>query len=121
MNAQFKTFVSENASRRGISLREVARKIGIDPSNFSNILNGKRKLDEGLIKKLADFFGIPRVVFYQKAGWLDQFENNQFVVQRFSEAVKNDKDLAGLFDAIMLIDEPERSERIRLILAALGK
>jgi len=121
VNAQFKTFVQENASQRGISLRELARQIGIHPSNFSSILSGKRKLDVDLIKKIADFFGVPRVVAYQKAGWLDEFENDKFVVQRFGEAVTKDKGLADLFDAIMLIDEPDRSERIRLILAALGK
>ena len=121
MNAQFKTFVVENATHRGISLRQLAREIGINPSNFSSILSGKRKLDENLIKKIADFFGVPRVVAYQQAGWLDVYENDKFVVQRFSEAIKNDKDLAKLFDVIMLIDEPDRSERIRLILAALGK
>jgi transcriptional regulator with XRE-family HTH domain len=121
VNPQFKTFVSENASLRGISLRELARRIGIDPSNFSNILNGKRKLDEDLIKKIADFFGVPRVVAYQKAGWLDEFENDRFVVQRFREVVEKDKNLADLFDKIMSTEEPDRSERIRLFLTTWKK
>jgi transcriptional regulator with XRE-family HTH domain len=119
-SADFKKFIKEKAVRKDLTFADLAKAIGILPSHFSELLNGKRKMDPGTINKIADVLGILRTEIYEKAGWVD-LTSNEKLVQRFREASHDNKQIAKLFKAIMALEEPERSERIRMILAAWGR
>jgi transcriptional regulator with XRE-family HTH domain len=116
----FKNFVKKTITEKGLTYADLAKAIGIMPSRLSELLNGKRRMDPTTINKMADTFGMLRTEFYKRAGWVDLTDDEQ-LIQRFRETVQGDLQFAKLFDAIMALDEPERSERIKLILAALAK
>jgi transcriptional regulator with XRE-family HTH domain len=51
--------LDEERRRRGLSLAQLAVKVGRSPSGMSFIFNGERQLSLGLLARLCDVLGIP--------------------------------------------------------------
>ncbi len=49
----------ERLAKRGASLRELARFMGLDPSAVSRMLSGGRKMSAEEQDQIADYFGVP--------------------------------------------------------------
>jgi transcriptional regulator with XRE-family HTH domain len=64
----FREFVKTQAAKRNLSMRKLSLAIGMTPSYFSEILNGKKKINNEFLNSLADYLEIPRVDVYQAAG-----------------------------------------------------
>lgn len=45
------------AARRGMTMREVARETGVDPSTFTRLKQGKTKLDTDTLVTLLEWLG----------------------------------------------------------------
>ena len=84
-----KQFVLEEADKRNLSQRQVAAGIGVDHSNFSEMLNGKRSLNIHIGNRIADYLGTPRTHVYKLAGWLDLDEDEVFIENVKVYAQKN--------------------------------
>jgi hypothetical protein len=84
------------------------------------VLSGKRNIDLDLLRQLAEFFGIPLISLYESAGLIDAAQDDIWFAQ-LKEIAAKDPDMKKLIDALATMPEAERKERVRLILAALGK
>ena len=105
-------FVLEEADRRNLSQRQVAAGIGVDHSNFSEMLNGKRSLNIHIGNKIADFFGAQRTHIYKLAGWLDLNEDEIFI-ESIKEYAQRNPEFRKLIESILNLRS--ESERVRLI------
>jgi transcriptional regulator with XRE-family HTH domain len=116
-----KEFVLQKSKERKLSLRDVARNIGISISYLSEMLNGKKAIDVDLCNRIADFFGTQRVTIYNMVGWINLNEDEEFLV-RFQEYAKNNPEFANLVQVIMNTDDKKERDRIsRLLRAGLEK
>jgi len=113
-------FVKTNAGQRNLTLRAVAEALNYNPSHFHEVISGKRNLDLDLLRQLAEFFGLPLISFYESAGLLNATQDDVWFNQ-LKEIAAKDADMKKLIDALATMPEAERKERVRLILAALGK
>lgn len=50
--------IREKMEERGVNQRETAKLLGISESRVSDLLNGRRKLNLNIAKRLRDHFGI---------------------------------------------------------------
>jgi len=119
-SANLGDYLRQAISDRGISLRALAAGAGVSPAYVSEIMNGKNIPEARVCNAIADFLNVPRITIYKLAGWIDSGED-EMLVERFMEAARKNKPISNLIDAIMTLDEPERSEKIRMILAAWGR
>lgn len=55
-----KNWFERQFDRKGLSLRGVAKAIGIDPSALSRALSGQRKITVGEVAKIATILGVPQ-------------------------------------------------------------
>jgi len=91
-------------------MRKLSQAIGMAPSYFSEILNGKKKINPSLLNSLADYFQMPRVDVYQAAGWLD-YEGNDFIFhQQMSEWFNKDPYYREAVTRLIAMDENQRNE-----------
>lgn len=116
-----KKFVLEKAKEKKMSLRKISADIGISHSYLSQILNGKKPLDVILGNKIADYFDVPRISVYEMAGWLNLYEDEEFL-ERVKEYTKKNPDLIEIIDSLLRIrDEKERKRVLKLLKAGLEK
>lgn len=113
-------FVKYNAEQKGTSLRAIAIALGYSPGQFHEVLSGKRNIDLELLRQLADFLGIPLISLYESAGLLSTTEDDVWF-NRLKDIAATDEDMKRLIDVLAQLPAAERKERVRLILAALGK
>jgi transcriptional regulator with XRE-family HTH domain len=114
------TLVKFNAERKNISLRALAKELGYSPGQFHEVISGKRNIDLELLRQLADFFGLPLISLYESAGMISATQDDIWLSQ-LNEIAATDDDMKKLIDALASLPVSERKERVRLILAALGK
>ena len=114
------TLVKFNAERKNISLRALAKELGYSPGQFHEVISGKRNIDLELLRQLADFFGLPLISLYESAGMISPTQDDIWLSQ-LNEIAATDDDMKKLIDALASLPASERKERVRLILAALGK
>lgn len=63
------TLLRELREKRAVTLREVARGVGVAPSQLSRIERGERSASEAVSGRLADYYGVhPDVVRLVEAG-----------------------------------------------------
>lgn len=106
----FKEFVKTQAAKRNLSMRKLSQAIGMAPSYFSEILNGKKKINPSLLNSLADYFQMPRVDVYQAAGWLE-YEGNDFIFhQQMDEWYRKDPYYREAVSRLIAMDENQRNE-----------
>jgi len=58
MKTTFGEYIRFLRSEKGLTLTQLAAKLGLDSANLSKIENGKREFDEKRLSKLARIFGI---------------------------------------------------------------
>ncbi|MEA3349909.1 MAG: helix-turn-helix transcriptional regulator [Chloroflexota bacterium] len=116
----FKKYILDLAKNNNLSLRAVARGIDISPSYLSEILNNKHPVNHGLLQKLAQFFDVSLVDMYTKAGWLSLDDEQEFYT-RMQEILADEDDMKRFLDIMFKMKRKERQEKIKLILAAMGK
>lgn len=114
------TLVKFNAERKNISLRALAKELGYSPGQFHEVISGKRNIDLELLRQLADFFGLPLISLYESAGMINPTQDDIWLSQ-LNEIAATDDDMKKLIDALASLPASERKERVRLILAAMGK
>lgn len=70
---QFGKRLASLRQEKGMSQSELAKKLGIPQSTYAGYEIGKRKINLGLIKRIADFFAVPQVFLFIGA----DVQNNQ--------------------------------------------
>jgi transcriptional regulator with XRE-family HTH domain len=116
----FKNYILEEVNVHNLSLRKIAQEIGVSAAHLSQMLNQNTGVNPDVLNNLAILFNRERTEVYAAAGLLD-FADDELLVNQFSEAIKNDKNVKDLFGAILKLDRTDRENRIRLILAAMGE
>ena len=111
-------YLQQSILERRISLKLLAEGAGLSPSYVSEIINGKNTPEAGVCNSLADYLGVPRIMIYELAGWVN---TKSGYMEEFIEASRENKAIEQLIDAIMALKEPERSEKIKMILAGWGR
>lgn len=86
----FIKIVQEHMQKKNLSLRQVARFVGIDPSFLSKVLLGKRNppSNEEILKKFAELFEVEPIYLIFSAGLIpsnlqSKFENPKFIQSFF--------------------------------------
>lgn len=105
----FREFVKQQAAQRNLSLRRLSLEMEMTPSYFSEILNGKKRINVDFLNALADYLKIPRVEVYQAAGWLD-LDEGELVANRVREWYSKDAHFRRALDRMMKMDETQRGE-----------
>lgn len=113
------SFVKFNAGQKNMSLRAIAIALGYSPGQFHEVLSGKRNIDLELLRQLADFFGLPLISLYESAGMINATQDDIWLSQL--KEIAGDGDMKKLIDTLASLPATERKERVRLILAAMGK
>lgn len=120
-STHLKEFVMAEAKLKNMSLRQVAAGVGISPSYFSEVLNGKRPPDVDICNGIAKVFNTQRTLIYQVAGWLD-LSQDELYIERFKEYSKSNPDFEKFINMVFDIqDENERKRLKKMTLAALGQ
>lgn len=66
----FTEWLNEVIAERGISVAELARRIGVTPATVSQILSGKGNADPEFCRGLADVLALPPDGIFRRAGLL---------------------------------------------------
>lgn len=104
----FREFVKAQAAKRNLSMRKLSLAIGMTPSYFSEILSGKKKINNEFLNSLADYLEIPRVDVYQAAGWLD-LDEEDLLMNRVKEWSAKDPNFRQAIERMMEMDTNQRS------------
>jgi transcriptional regulator with XRE-family HTH domain len=62
----------ELRQRRGQSLRAVAEEVGVAASYLSRLERGERSVNDGVVERLADYYGVPHEVLALDEGRLPE-------------------------------------------------
>lgn len=66
--SQIRDFVDDEKSLGRTTKSQIAAAIGIRPSHFSNLLNGRNEWKLNQLEKLADFLGVPITRLFEERG-----------------------------------------------------
>ena len=89
--------IKEICSERGISRKELAEKMGVDESNISRLLTGKRGLNINTLAKIAQILNLRPIDLYT---WPDRYVKEE-IQQEDVEAVIQIKLKPGLKERIL--------------------
>lgn len=117
---ELKKFVSKEAEKRNLSLRQVAVGIGVSPSYLSEVLNGKKSFGIEFCNAIADFFNVQRTFLYNLVGWV-KLNSDEVLVDQFREYSLQNPEFAEFVRMVLELDnEVERKRLIRVIRAGLS-
>lgn len=95
-------YLKELRYSKHISLRQVYAQTGITYSHLSMIENGKRNVTPSLLRTLANLYETNYLVLYEKAGYIDETEQDQYsnsyripVFQSLANGEFRDEDIVG--------------------------
>ena len=111
----FREFVKAQAAKRNLSMRKLSLAIGMTPSYFSEILSGKKKINNEFLNSLADYLEIPRVDVYQAAG-LIQLGHEDLLGVRLQELRTKDPMFKKATDLIAGLEREQMEDMIGWIL-----
>lgn len=115
-----KAFVLSESDKRNMTLGQVATEIGVSPSYFSEILNGKKPLKVELCNAIADFLNVQRTYLYNLVGWINLNSEDAFIEQ-LREYFQQNPDFAEFVKMVLEIEnEEERRRLIRVIRAGMS-
>lgn len=115
-----KNLILENATRKGFSLRSLAKQLNVYPSYLSEVLNGKRKWNVEFLSRVVDLLDIPRSEAFRLVGWLDA-QNVQKYLENLRAASKDNPNLQKVYDTLMGMSEIDRINTISILLAVAEK
>jgi len=105
-------------AERGWSVRQLAKEAGLSPTTVNEIELGKRRAQDGTVKKLTDAFGVERVDLI--------FPPEQVRVWKAEDELDNrvlEQRLASMTDAemrVFLLDSPVLGHRVREVVRREG-
>lgn len=119
----FGEYVDARIQSKGISRKQFALDLEIDPSHITKLIKGKVTPSPETCKKVARYFGDPTVLTLRLAGWLDGYDVS--LDDYFHEMVvafMNDPELRLLYQTYLEQGSPEaRRAFVRSIRAAFGQ
>lgn len=95
----FGAYVKGLREAKGFSVREVARRLGVEPSYVSKIEGGERQASESVLESLAGVLGVNPHLFLAMAGK---------VTVKFQEAIRaRPEAFAALIESSMSASTPD--------------
>src|SRR5512146_439308 len=93
--SMFRTILENELERRGLSIREAAKEIGISHTTLMAARDGTRALDVGTALRIAKWVGVPLSTLVEEAN-PDEQEKNE-VMQAFQLVLEAAPELEHVF------------------------
>jgi transcriptional regulator with XRE-family HTH domain len=98
-------------NKKQISLRSIARNVGMSHAYLSELLNNKKQPSFSVASELAEYLGIPWSQFLQLSGKIGDNEE-EILLLEIEETVKEDPMLKNIFVEILNLDDDKRKKAL---------
>jgi transcriptional regulator with XRE-family HTH domain len=98
-------------NKKQISLRSIARNVGMSHAYLSELLNNKKQPSFSVASELAEYLGIPWSQFLQLSGKIGDNEE-EILLLEIEETVKEDPMLKNIFAEILNLDDDKRKKAL---------
>lgn len=105
------TNITKFRKEKGITQKELAKRIGIQPSTLSDYINLRSAPSFGIIQKLADFFGVNKSDIDTTFKETEQTSTTLQAIQSLSERLLEPRRVIVLDTAKKQLKEQERAQR----------
>lgn len=89
---EFLNDVIDILNEKDITQAELAKRIGIEPSNMSRIMSGKQNISYEMMQQIAEALGEELVITFDKVHLIRLNKGNQEILEKSSKNLKLSKD-----------------------------
>jgi len=107
--------IRERLNKRRISARRAAIDIGMSPAHLSEIISGEKKPGAETVARIAKYFDVPVLVWFEMMGWVTLQESSNLGAKNLVEQLVMDEDFMQFTQMYVGMSRRDRKLMVGLV------